>query len=393
MEQKVIKVKKIRILNISIAVLLLSMLMVGASGAATYTSTENLLLNPGFENVTAGNPTNWWVYDVSGISHIYPGPGRISGNSIGIITNSGLGNVYWGQKVFINSSKKYALSGYIQTQKISGNGIIISLDWFDNANKYLGNTALPSIKGTTPWTYYEKTNIVPLANSAKVNVILQSAFSTGTVYFDDVSLYEMVTKPVYSFVDDFNSLNTDTWGYEYTYPNVSNGYARFNLNSGTLNTATTWSKLSYKPSLRSYGNYSITFKYNRRPTEAEVWAGWALYLENTQGVQEINFGIETACILRCSNKSLVEETYKNNVNTELISQTGKSMFDGTWHTVDLIYTSSSIIINFDGTQVGTIITNIPTESMKLITGARVISGKLSSLFYMDVDRISYSAST
>jgi hypothetical protein len=195
MEKIQLKLKtkiKNKIVTISIAMLLLSMIMVGAAGAATNTSGENLILNPGFESGTAGNPNNWWIYDVSGISDIYPGPGRISGNSIGIKTSGIRNNVYWGQNIPINSTKKYELSAYVQTQQISGNGIIVGLDWFDKADNYLGNTNLPAIKGTTPWTYYTKTNIIPLAKSAKVNVILQSAFSSGTVYFDDISLKEVV---------------------------------------------------------------------------------------------------------------------------------------------------------------------------------------------------------
>jgi hypothetical protein len=199
-----------------------------------------------------------------------------------------------------------------------------------------------------------------------------------------------------SITDNFNAMNTSIWGCEYACPTVSGGIAHFNIDPGTVNTNTTWSKLSFKNKNFSYGTYAMTFKYNRRPLEAEVWAGWALYSETSSGlVNEINFGIETACKSRCDDQTLILESYKNSNNIEVIVPLGASLFDGTWHTATLTYTAAKISLAFDGKPMASITdqTKIPVETMELIPGARVVSGTLNSRFSMDVDSMSISDST
>lgn len=196
-----------------------------------------------------------------------------------------------------------------------------------------------------------------------------------------------------SFVEKFNSLNTKRWKSEYATPMISGGYARFQLRYGDLNTPETWSKLAYRDRVFGYGTYSMTFRYNRRPMDAEVWTGWALYSETSTGlVNEINFGIETACKVRCTDQSLIVETYKNSKNSEIIIPTGSSLFEGNWHRVDIKYTSKYIKVYFDGAKVAELFdrTVIPTQKMEMVFGARVISGKLYSPFFMDVTEIRYS---
>lgn len=189
--------------------------------------------------------------------------------------------------------------------------------------------------------------------------------------------------------DSFDSLNTALWGCEYSCPNVSNGYARFTLQAGSLNTNATWSKLSFKNKSFSYGKYSMKFRYSRRPLEAEVWAGWALYTETSSLINEVNFGIETACKQRCNDQTLIFESYKNSINKEVIVSTGVNIVDNSWHTVEILYTPTKITLTFDGEKLDSIIdqNNIPAVPMKLIPGARVVSGTLSSTFYMDIDSI------
>lgn len=224
--------------------------------------------------------------------------------------------------------------------------------------------------------------------------MLMNAKNTATLAlllsFMSVPVIEAATV----ITDNFNSLNTTMWGCEFSCPAVSDGFARFNLDPGAVNTNTTWSKLSYKNRTFSYGTYSMTFKYNRRPLEAETWAGWALYSETSGLVNEINFGIETACKQRCNDQTLILESYKNSVNNEVIVPVGVSLFDGTWHTAELTYTASRITLNFDGKQVASItdLNTIPSATMALIPGARVVSGTLTSRFSMDIDSISISDS-
>jgi hypothetical protein len=195
--------------------------------------------------------------------------------------------------------------------------------------------------------------------------------------------------------DSFDQLNSAMWGCEYACPTVSDGYARFTLDPGEVNTNTTWSKLFYKNKEFGHGTYAMKFRYNRRPLECEVWAGWALYAETDAGlVNEINFGIETACKSRCTDSTLIMESYRNSKNNEVVVPVGVSLFDGVWHTVELIYSADSIAMNFDGRHVASITdeTTFPATTMELIPGARVVSGTLDSRFYLDVDSISFSDS-
>jgi hypothetical protein len=194
--------------------------------------------------------------------------------------------------------------------------------------------------------------------------------------------------------DNFATFNATRWGCEYACPTVASGFARCTLDPGAVNTTATWSKLSYKNKTFGYGSYSMTFRYSRRPLEAETWAGWALYTETGGLVNEINFGIETACQSRCSDQTLILESYKNSINSEVVVPVGASLVDGSWHSAEVIYTASKISLKFDGRAVGSIldVNTIPAVPMNLIPGARVVAGTLSSRFTMDIDSISISDS-
>ena len=213
------------------------------------------------------------------------------------------------------------------------------------------------------------------------------------IIFAFLSLSISLTKSnAASITDNFDTLNTSIWGCEYACPTISNGYARFNIEPGTLNTNTTWNKLSHKNKAFGYGTYAMKFRFNRRPIETEVWAGWALYSETSTGqINEINFGVETACLSRCSDKSIITESYKNSSNIEIVITRGVSLFDGTWHTAELTYSAAKIVLKLDGDSVASITDSnkIPTVTMALIPGARVVKGILNSPFYMDIDSISF----
>lgn len=205
-----------------------------------------------------------------------------------------------------------------------------------------------------------------------------------------------------SIIDDFNGTSLNPiWGCEYQCPPVANGYVRFNLKpNASPNQNVTWSKIYYKPNSLGYGTYSMRFRYNRRPpypAEGELWAGLALWDNNAPDsmANEVNFGIDTACVQRCNDTTLLLESYKNGKNTEVVCQTGVNLFDGNWHTGILIYTSTKITLNVDGKDVGYITdtTTIPTVLMTFVPGARTINGKLISEFNLDIDNITISTGT
>jgi beta-glucanase (GH16 family) len=196
-----------------------------------------------------------------------------------------------------------------------------------------------------------------------------------------------------SFADSFDRLDATRWGCEYACPTVADGMARFTVGPGSLNSEATWNKLTHKDAAFGYGTYTMRFRFSRRPLETEVWAGWALFSNAGGKVNEINFGIETACKVRCSDQTLILESYKDGVNQEVIVPLGVSIVDGTWHTVQLDYGPTGIALRFGGKQVAAITdaSKIPVVPMKFIPGARVIQGTLASPFHLDVDSLDFHA--
>src|SRR5450759_837725 len=210
--------------------------------------------------------------------------------------------------------------------------------------------------------------------------------------------------------DDFsgNSLNSALWKTEgpSSLPTVANGYARMQIGQGTLVSAATWSKFQSLDGPTNpqygYGTYTMTWRFSRRPQESgqEIWAGCAIYQETGGSyVKEINFGIDSACTDRCGDTTLLFESYKNDHNHEETVNAGVNLFDGSFHTGEVDYSASSIILKIDGIQKSIITESaaIPVVKMQIIPGARTASGSLGSSFYMDIDKMTYddgsSAST
>lgn len=150
----------------------------------------NLLLNPGFETGTVGNPDNWWTYTGDGtLLFTYPEPGRLGGSSVTISSPNTLNEGSWGQTVAVDSAKTYTLSGYMKTQNIVG-GVVIGIDWDNISENWIGYTELASIEGTVAWTYYTG-NITPPAGAAYGNIILEFWYITGKAWIDDMSFSEV----------------------------------------------------------------------------------------------------------------------------------------------------------------------------------------------------------
>lgn len=93
-----------------------------------------------------------------------------------------------------------------------------------------------------------------------------------------------------AFTDNFDIFNTTMWGYEYSPPTISGGYARFTLTANQKpNQASTWSKISSKNTF-SYGTYTTKLRFSGMgPMEMSptIWSGFALI--NDAG-DEINWG-------------------------------------------------------------------------------------------------------
>lgn len=193
---------------------------------------SNLLLNPGFESGTVGNPNNWGTYTSAGsLTYTYPEIGRLGGSSVAISTSSTLNNGSWVQSVNINPTKTYKVSGYMKTQNISSNAIV-QIDWFyDNTSaSWIRTTEIATATGTSPdWFYYEKI-LIPVdipSNAVRGNVLLKSWYSSGKVWFDDIMFAEtntVISPKIETLQDDFNdnSLDINKWNYSNQVTEINN---------------------------------------------------------------------------------------------------------------------------------------------------------------------------
>jgi hypothetical protein len=153
----------------------------------------NLIQNPGFEIGTT-TPTGWSTYN-TGTAQIYsyPEPGRVGGSSAAIeyvVRESGK-SASWIQNVNVDSSKQYTLSGWLKLQNVIGGSAYVSVDWYDSLGGWLNFSILTSQAGTVPWTYFESV-IVPPNNAAYLTLNLNLQNTSGKVWFDDLSLTEVV---------------------------------------------------------------------------------------------------------------------------------------------------------------------------------------------------------
>ncbi len=100
----------------------------------------NLLLNPGFETWTVGNPDSWWTWQ-SGTKAVFTYPEVPGANGTGKCTSISYPTAESGaeadisQIVAIDHTKIYTISGKMNVVSVSSStqeGASISVDWHNN---------------------------------------------------------------------------------------------------------------------------------------------------------------------------------------------------------------------------------------------------------------------
>ncbi|WP_010248351.1 carbohydrate binding domain-containing protein [Acetivibrio cellulolyticus] len=162
---------------------------------AAYAEGVNEVLNPGFEE-SSSEATFWEnrIYNTS------PGAGEISvqtaqahsGNNCVRITNSVGNDSRVVQVVPVKPSTLYKISGWVKTENVGneGKGAILSV--------YMMMISTKELKGTNDWTYvefYGRTGPDQQALEFTAGVGGHSGESTGTAYFDDLSVEETLNVP------------------------------------------------------------------------------------------------------------------------------------------------------------------------------------------------------
>lgn len=165
----------------------------------TMASPVNLLVNPGFEIPSYSDPTspqNWykWNTNTTG-TYSYPEIGNNEiGSSVKInCTTTEVGKVTaYVQNISTNEFKKYKLSGYIKAENVSSTykGIRLGVDWKAQTT-YIGESNISITKtGSYNWTYFEGEITAP-ATATIIAVLCSLDNSSGSAWFDDLSLIEL----------------------------------------------------------------------------------------------------------------------------------------------------------------------------------------------------------
>lgn len=171
--------------------------MVFTQFGAAYADGVNEVLNSGFEESNS-DIAFWdkWSYNSSTEVSIITDPEvAYSGNNCVRITNTASNDSRIRQMVSVKENTLYKISGWIKTENVSeqGKGAIISV-----FGMLLSTTEL---KGTNDWTYvelYGRTGPEQTVLDLTAGVGGHGGESSGTAYFDDISVEETLDVPAHA---------------------------------------------------------------------------------------------------------------------------------------------------------------------------------------------------
>ncbi|MCM3747830.1 carbohydrate binding domain-containing protein [Paenibacillus pasadenensis] len=197
-------------------------------------SEDNILQNPGFENITSGKPDAWETI-VDGNGSIVPVANPVvQGSSAIKIDVMGLNQWTSGhlkQSVPVTAGLDYTLSGYVHAQALSSTYAQLRVRFFDNNNQFIEEHFVGRDSVTSEFTLLSLYNKVPSAAATAdvyVYVMASADGGSGTAYFDSLSFHYNDTQPV---VDD-QLLNG---GFENITNELPNAWSAFiDNNAGTI---------------------------------------------------------------------------------------------------------------------------------------------------------------
>ena len=170
--------------------------------AVTSTAANELILNPGFEQpaANAALPDSWrgdtTVYSLDQTVK------RSGDTSLKYVNTDPNRYRLAAQKVPLKSGRKYAFSAWIRTDQITGreSGATICLEWHGPDGKWMGGSYPSGVKGTADWTRVEGIVRIPKeATSVTLQCYVRKGM-TGTAWFDDVSVEQIVDPPMRTVV-------------------------------------------------------------------------------------------------------------------------------------------------------------------------------------------------
>jgi hypothetical protein len=191
--------------------------------------------------------------------------------------------------------------------------------------------------------------------------------------------------------EEFDVLDPSLWRCEYSCPSVSEGVATFSLLPDVQpNQAGSWSKIRYTPRRFTSGSFTVRFALGERPTQS-VWWGMALWDRGPSTDQseysEINFGYTTDGSFTNTQMDLFSARLGKTLSLKV--DTGKDLYDGSFHTGTLVYDATRVELYVDGELLETITdpSVIPSDPLDLTIGSRLVSEPvLTSPFEHQVER-------
>lgn len=166
---------------------------VAASVASAFGSAlVDTSFNNGFENCTGGTPADWLLFHASQAQFACDPTVARSGAASARISDS-TGDTSGVPAFYTSPVDAHVIAGQVYSASVWAKGANLSgttdiaLAWFDSNDNYLGTitSALLPV-GATDWTQLTASGAAP-AGAAYVQIHCQSAFNTGTAWFDDVT--------------------------------------------------------------------------------------------------------------------------------------------------------------------------------------------------------------
>jgi hypothetical protein len=156
----------------------------------------NLVLNPGFEQVEEGKPSDWWTPGTYGTDSETARTGRLS---LKCSSSDPESYLLCSQALDLEPGAMYEVRAYVRTTGLTGDdsGATVCVEWSDAEGKWLGGHYPEGTKEGAPgWHEVSGLFQVPSgAAKATVSCYLRKGM-TGTAWWDDVSVRRWRQRPL-----------------------------------------------------------------------------------------------------------------------------------------------------------------------------------------------------
>ncbi|MFM9988503.1 hypothetical protein [Flavobacterium sp.] len=274
---------------------------------------KNLVLNSGFEM-----ELNNWRGDVAQLSTFDKKIGKASA----IITQ--YTGAEWKAIDQIISIPKNAvaieLSGWIKSDAIEKgkndwNTGKFDIEFLNAGEKGIQNESVASVSGTTPWTFYKKTIIVP-TSASKLRIMLALGQTNGTILFDEIKAIAISQDELTKSHEEENAKRNPvviSGNFENKFIELTNGNFENGTNSWRGNAAT--SNTTFKEGKSSLVLNSTTFDWTGIDQIADVpenatsitISGWLKSENIKQGKDSWNNGLLNVEFIGIDNKKTSDD--------------------------------------------------------------------------------------